>query len=163
MRDLEQRTENLARSEVLGNQSALVSWMLSTDLSLFDHITNTLESAEEAADREGWEVGLHHEDQTIFYNRYTRTERAFDEDDLAEAWAELVREEGIEQEPVEVLEWWWIGRAGSFLARDLEEIGAVLLTHPETDDVWWGRTESGQSLAYDSDLREVVRRLEART
>jgi len=154
MQDLETRTENLARNEVLANQSALVETLLKNDPRMIDEPVNAFESYEQAAQNEGWKWD---ETEQAFYNP-NHDMWEFGADD----WEALCDSELIEPEPQEVMEWWWVGRSGSLLAQNLEEVGAVLVAHPDTDDIWWGRTETGQGLALDKDLRAVVRMLEAK-
>ena len=162
MQDLETRTENLARNEVLGNQSALVETLLKSDPRMIDELVNMHESYEQAAENEGWELYDSSDEKAIFYNPNYKEYRAVNVPPHGDKWAELCDEEGIDPEPQEVMEWWWVGRSGSLLAQNLEDVGAVLVAHPDTDDIWWGRTETGQGLALDKDLRAVVRMLEAK-
>jgi len=153
MQDLETRTENLAKNEILGNQSALVEALLASDHRMLEELTGEFESYQWTAEEEGWRWD---KAEQVFIH-----ENGYREDSAAD-WAELCDFWRIDPEPKEVMEWWWIGRTGARIAEDLEEVGAVLVRHPDTDDVWWGRTETGQALAYDSDLRAVVHNLETK-
>lgn len=57
----------------------------------------------------------------------------------------------FEPEVQEIFEWWAVS---TFLADQLEKIGAPVLRSDFGD--WFGRTETGQSLSYDSSLNAVA-------
>ena len=86
--------------------------------------------------------------------------------DLAETIAELIEakysqtytEEDGEEIAQEVFEWWFVS---STLGRDLQTLGVAVV---DSAYGWiWGRTETGQSLTKDKDLRRVAAALIERT
>lgn len=64
----------------------------------------------------------------------------------------------LEPHTIEALEHWLVSDP---LARELESIGALVATDVLGFNIW-GRTESGQSLEYDSDLNAVSDQIQAR-
>ena len=75
--------------------------------------------------------------------------------DLIEAKYSQTYGEEIAQE---VFEWWFVS---STLGRDLQTLGVVVV---DSAYGWiWGRTETGQSLTMDKDLRRVAAALIERT
>lgn len=153
----------LAQKELGPNQSHLVQWIIhDMNPDYIDNVENLFSDPKEDIKREGW---------SIQWDDYERSWLGVDigdedpilldeADDIDEAWEQLVEELGYESEPKDVMEWWYV--ASDRMKKDLQAIGAVLFTHPETDDVWWGRTETGQALSEDGDLQTVARQLEER-
>lgn len=72
-----------------------------------------------------------------------------------QAAAELL---DVEPETVEALQHWLVSDR---LADDLEQVGALVARDVLGFEIW-GRTECGQSLTMDSDLRKVAELIEAR-
>ena len=58
------------------------------------------------------------------------------------------------QDMKEVYEWWLVS---DWLARLLEDLGCVVIKSDYAR--WWGRTETGQCLSMDGDLKAVARHL----
>lgn len=83
-------------------------------------------------------------------NLYINTEE--EAKDMGFESLEALQDSGEDQK--EVFEWWLIS---DWLARRLEEIGAVILKSPY--GTWWGREECGQSLVYDSNINAVAAKL----
>lgn len=72
-----------------------------------------------------------------------------EEDDL---WQEAADILGLEPHTIEALEHWLVSDQ---LARDLQDVGALVAIDVLGFNIW-GRTESGQSLFFDSDIRKVA-------
>ena len=78
-----------------------------------------------------------------------------DPSDLAETIADLI---AAGSRPSEMYEWWFVS---STLGRDLQTLGVAVV---DSAYGWiWGRTETGQSLTKDKDLRRVAAAVIERT
>lgn len=65
---------------------------------------------------------------------------------------EALQESGEDQK--EVFEWWLLS---DWLAEKLEALGCVVIKSDY--GTWWGRTETGQALTMDSDIKAVAANL----
>lgn len=73
---------------------------------------------------------------------------------IVAAW----EDSGDEPDDIEALQHWVVS---DYLADELEAIGALVARDVLGFEIW-GRTECGQSLTMDSDLRKVAERIKAR-
>ena len=73
------------------------------------------------------------------------------------AWGEVADHLGLEPQTIEALQFWLISE---WLAEQLEDVGALVARDVMGLSVW-GRTECGQALSADADLRAVVRHFAA--
>ena len=75
-----------------------------------------------------------------------------------DAWREVAEHLDLEPHTVEALQFWLVS---DWLAERLEETGA-LVAHDVMGFNIWGRTECGQGLDMDSDLKDVLSRMDER-
>ena len=73
------------------------------------------------------------------------------------AWEEVADHLGLEPQTIEALQFWLVS---DWLADKLEDVGALVARDVMGLNVW-GRTECGQALSADADLRAVVRHFAA--
>lgn len=160
-RTIEDKAHQLAESECIANQGGLVNAVLATNAiqgMTWDELENAQKPAAQVAQDTGWELYQAEIDGEWRAKNYTTDIGLEDADDEDEAWEELCRQEDIEDEPQDILEWWLVTKR---LADDLEEIGAPVLRTEYGD--WWGRTTSGQHPGLDGEIMDVARLLTHRT
>ena len=141
--------ENIIKNEVLTNCSQLVQQLSEVDMTLVECHFNIFIRDDFSEPPEGYEIVNKGDDGYTWASGEGECEECFSS--FTEAVQDAFEDSGDEPPMDEALEHWIVS---DWLADKLEEIGACV-----DEDVYglciWGRTESGQSLTMDSDLRAV--------
>lgn len=164
MNTIEQRAEQLVRNEVYVCLSGLVSTLAKEGWTSVEHsdladlceqafdLCTPLPDYEEAARDDGWEL------VEVLSDRGLRFVHKDGRENLNVTWGELCDEQDIDPHEREIFEHWSVS---SLLANDLIELGERV----DTDFAGlcvWGRTTTGQGIAQDHVIRQVLDLIEKR-
>ena len=135
---LDRRIELLISREIYANQTSLVQELL------MKHHPDWIEEIENYYDESSEAI-----EEYLGYCTNIETE-VWQELDVFER-QDLAEKNGFEAEPHEIYEWWLVS---DFLSYKLNQFEQPVLKTPY--GTWWGRTCTGQSIALDYVIREIV-------
>ena len=141
--------ENIVRNEVLTNCSQLVRQLSEENISFLESHFSIFMRDDYSEPPEGYEIVNKGDDGYAWVSGEGECEQSFSS--FTEAVQNAFEDSGDEPPTQEALEHWIVS---DWLADKLEEIGACI-DHDVYGLCIWGRTETGQSLTMDSDLKAV--------
>ena len=141
--------ENIIKSEVFTNCSQLVRQLSEENISFVESHFSIFIRDDFSEPPEGYEVVNKGDHGYVWFNGEDESENVFTS--FTEAVQDAFEDSGDEPPTDEALEHWIVS---DWLADKLEQVGACI-DHDVYGLCIWGRTESGQSLTMDSDLKAV--------